>query len=155
MYSIAFRPEAPLQRINISFTKSRRSYTSHKPFFISSLRNETEASKCFLHFSCTRLQVEKTLTDLCQQWFKFLLDHNRTATYSGDLRTRTLDIQNILWITILYIARSTSISVPHFPDVFSVDGIVHVVQEFIDAPVLEDTWHNLSPDQKVALCRCS
>jgi fructosamine-3-kinase len=39
--------------------------------------------------------------------------------------------------TLDFIARNTTITVPRVLDVVSVDGIVQIVQEFSDAPVLE------------------
>jgi len=39
--------------------------------------------------------------------------------------------------TLDFIARNTTITIPRVVDVVSIDGIVQIVQEFIDAPVLE------------------
>jgi hypothetical protein len=35
-----------------------------------------------------------------------------------------------------FIARNTTIPIPFVLDIFSVDGVVHMVQEFINVPVL-------------------
>ena len=43
-----------------------------------------------------------------------------------------------------FIARNTTIRVPRVLGVFSVRGTVHIIQERIDGPVLEDVWHRLS-----------
>jgi serine/threonine protein kinase len=51
-------------------------------------------------------------------------------------------------LTMDFIAQNTTIPVPRVLDVFAINGVVHIVQEFIDAPVLEDVWHTLSPDQQ-------
>ncbi|KIM42611.1 hypothetical protein M413DRAFT_444312 [Hebeloma cylindrosporum] len=45
-------------------------------------------------------------------------------------------------------ARNTTIPVPRVFDVFTVKGVVHIVQEFIDGRMLEDIWHKLSVDQQ-------
>lgn len=47
-----------------------------------------------------------------------------------------------------FIWQNTTIPVPQVFDVFSVNGVVHILQEFINAPVLEDVWHKLSPEQQ-------
>jgi fructosamine-3-kinase len=39
--------------------------------------------------------------------------------------------------TLDFIVRNTTITVPRVVDVVSIDGIVQIVQEFIDVPVLE------------------
>lgn len=51
-------------------------------------------------------------------------------------------------LTLDFIARNTTIPVPQVLDVFTVNGVVNIVQEFIDAPVLEDIWHKLTPDEQ-------
>ena len=40
-------------------------------------------------------------------------------------------------VTLDFIARNTTITIPRVLDVVSVDGILQLVQEFSDVPVLE------------------
>ena len=47
-----------------------------------------------------------------------------------------------------FIARNTTIRVPRLLDVFSIRGTVHIIQERIDGPVLEDVWHHLSTEEQ-------
>jgi len=47
-----------------------------------------------------------------------------------------------------FIARSTTIPVPHVLDVFSIRGTVHIIQEHINGPVLEDVWDRLSTKEQ-------
>jgi len=47
-----------------------------------------------------------------------------------------------------YIARNTTIRVPRVLDIFTIHGVVHIVQESIDGPVLEDVWSRLSPEEQ-------
>lgn len=47
-----------------------------------------------------------------------------------------------------FIARSTTIRVPRVLDVFSIRGTVHIIQERIDGPVLEDVWDRLSTEEQ-------
>jgi len=47
-----------------------------------------------------------------------------------------------------YIAQNTTIRVPRVLDVFGIHGVVHLVQEFIDGPVLEDVWSHLSSEEQ-------
>ena len=47
-----------------------------------------------------------------------------------------------------YIAQNTTIRVPRVLDVFAIHGVVHLVQEFIDGPVLEDVWYHLSSEEQ-------
>ena len=47
-----------------------------------------------------------------------------------------------------FIAKHTSIPVPHILDGFKYDGTVHIVQEFIDAPLLLNVWRGLDLDDR-------
>jgi hypothetical protein len=47
-----------------------------------------------------------------------------------------------------FVARNTTIRVPRVLNVFSIHGTVHIIQEPIDGPILEDVWHPLSPDEQ-------
>lgn len=47
-----------------------------------------------------------------------------------------------------YIARNTTIPIPRLLDVFTVNGKLHIVQERIRGPILEDVWHRLSPEEQ-------
>ncbi|KAF8554438.1 hypothetical protein OG21DRAFT_1484641 [Imleria badia] len=47
-----------------------------------------------------------------------------------------------------FIAKHTSIPVPRILDVFKYDGTVHIVQEFIDAPLLLKVWRKLELDDR-------
>jgi serine/threonine protein kinase len=47
-----------------------------------------------------------------------------------------------------FIAKYTTIPVPRILDVFKRDGTVHIVQEFIDAPLLMKVWHKLGLDDR-------
>ncbi|KAG2015186.1 protein kinase subdomain-containing protein PKL/CAK/CAK-fungal1, variant 2 [Coprinopsis cinerea AmutBmut pab1-1] len=47
-----------------------------------------------------------------------------------------------------FIAQNTTIRVPRVLDVFSIRGTVHIVQERIHGPVLEDVWHRLSAEEQ-------
>jgi hypothetical protein len=46
-------------------------------------------------------------------------------------------------VTNEFIAKHTTIPVPRFVDVFKYNGTVHMVQEFIDAPLLWQVWPKL------------
>jgi hypothetical protein len=52
-----------------------------------------------------------------------------------------------------FIAKHTTIPVPRILYVFKYDGTVHIVQEFIDAPLLLTVWRKLEPDDR-NLKRC-
>jgi hypothetical protein len=47
-----------------------------------------------------------------------------------------------------FIARNTAIRVPRVLNAFSIRGTVHIIQEHIDGPILEDVWHRLSPEER-------
>jgi thiamine kinase-like enzyme len=47
-----------------------------------------------------------------------------------------------------FIARNTTIPVPRVLEVFVIRGSTHIVQEYIDAPVLEDVWTRMSLEEK-------
>jgi serine/threonine protein kinase len=51
-------------------------------------------------------------------------------------------------ITSEFIRNNTTIPVPSVLDVFRYKGNVHIVSEYINAPVLEDVWHRLTPEDK-------
>jgi tRNA A-37 threonylcarbamoyl transferase component Bud32 len=51
-------------------------------------------------------------------------------------------------LTMHYIAQNTTIRVPRVLDVFTINGVLHIAQEFIDGPVLEDVWSRLSPEDQ-------
>ncbi|KAG5641452.1 hypothetical protein DXG03_005213, partial [Asterophora parasitica] len=51
-------------------------------------------------------------------------------------------------LTMDFIARNTTIPIPRVLDVYSMDGKVHLVQECIRGPVLEDVWRHLSRAQQ-------
>lgn len=51
-------------------------------------------------------------------------------------------------VTNEFIAKHTSIPVPRILDVFKYDGKVHIVQEFIDAPLLLTVWRKLEVNDR-------
>ncbi|PPQ64878.1 hypothetical protein CVT26_002596 [Gymnopilus dilepis] len=51
-------------------------------------------------------------------------------------------------LSMQFISRNTAIAVPRVFDVFSINGKVHILQEFIAGHVLEDVWHTLSSEQQ-------
>jgi hypothetical protein len=51
-------------------------------------------------------------------------------------------------LTMDYIVQNTTIPVPRVLDVFTIRGVVHIVQESIDGPTPEDVWSRLSPEEQ-------
>ena len=51
-------------------------------------------------------------------------------------------------VTSEFIAKNTTIPVPRVLDVFKYNGTVHIVQEFIDAPLLLIVWHRLGLEDR-------
>jgi hypothetical protein len=51
-------------------------------------------------------------------------------------------------VTSEFIAKNTTIPVPRVLDVFKYNGTVHIVQEFIDAPLLYIVWRRLGPEDR-------
>jgi hypothetical protein len=51
-------------------------------------------------------------------------------------------------VTNEFIATHTTIPVPRILDVFQYNGTVHIVQEFIDAPLLWQVWPKLKPNDR-------
>jgi len=55
-------------------------------------------------------------------------------------------------ITSEFIVKNTTIPVPRILDVYKYDGTVHIVQEFIDAPLLFTVWRKLSVEVRSGAC---
>ena len=51
-------------------------------------------------------------------------------------------------LTMDFISRNTTIHIPKLLDIFSIKGDVYIVQQYINAPVLEDVWRRLSIVEK-------
>ncbi|KAF9486201.1 kinase-like protein [Pholiota conissans] len=49
---------------------------------------------------------------------------------------------------MVYIRQNTTIHVPRVLNVFAIRGVVHIIQEFIDGPILEDVWYSMSPEDQ-------
>jgi hypothetical protein len=47
-----------------------------------------------------------------------------------------------------FIARNTTIPVPRVLDILGIRGSIHIVQEYIDAPVLADVWTQMGLDER-------
>jgi hypothetical protein len=47
-----------------------------------------------------------------------------------------------------FISRNTTIPVPRVLDVFTIGGSTHIVQEYVDAPVLEDVWDRMGLEER-------
>ena len=56
-------------------------------------------------------------------------------------------------ITMDFIARNTAIPVPRVINVFGIRGSIHIVQEYIDAPVLADVWSQMCSDEQKSCLR--
>jgi hypothetical protein len=74
---------------------------------------------------------------------------NRTQLVKHGSRVRLTEA-----ITMDLIARNTTIPVPRVLDILGIRGSIHIVQEYIDAPVLADVWNQMSLDeQKSCMCQ--
>ncbi|PPQ69923.1 hypothetical protein CVT26_013249 [Gymnopilus dilepis] len=47
-----------------------------------------------------------------------------------------------------FVRKSTSIPVPRVLDVFEFNGMVHILQEYVDGDLLVDIWPTLDPDSR-------
>ncbi|KAF8155481.1 protein kinase subdomain-containing protein PKL/CAK/CAK-fungal1 [Crassisporium funariophilum] len=116
---------------------------SSTPGYLRSPIRELKGLKLFTFKLKRRLRYE------LNYHITYVMRRPRYAVFrSGNFTKRGPRVRLQEALTMDFVARNTTIRVPHVLDVFSICGSVHIMQERINGPVLEDVWYSLSTEQK-------